>query len=215
MGSIGGQSNGGEYSLNQGALRILYSLVKDTIPALAADGFTQSNPAIVTATAAVSTTWPNKLGVLGGSVAFTRPDVGSNTVGGPPAFADVTSGSVTPVGLFINDALGNAFENTPAVASGKCPYIRGGSVGLKIYETEQQTTIGGGSVGTNITYNVGDKLFASVNGLLTNRWQDSYEAAFIDDAGGTPVVTDVTVMGVVLAPGSSTSVEMFIALKFI
>jgi hypothetical protein len=139
MGSIGGQSNGGEYSLNQGALRILYSLVKDTIPALAADGFTQSNPPVVTTAAAVSTTWPNKLGVLGGSVAFTRVDVGANTVGGP---VKVSSAFVNlrPVGLFINDALGNAFENTPAVASGKCPYIRGGSVGVKLYETQQQTT---------------------------------------------------------------------------
>ena len=213
MGSIGGQSNGGEYSLNQGALRILYSLVKDTIPALAADGFTQSNPPVVTTASAVSTTWPNKLGVLGGSVAFTRVDVGANTVGGPVKVSAAVV-NLRPVGLFINDALGNAFENTPAVASGKCPYIRGGSVGLKIYETEQQTTSGGGSVGDDLTYAVGDKLYASVNGLLTNRWQDSYEYGYLDIAG-SPSEPEITCMGIVLAPGSSTSVEMFIALKFI
>jgi hypothetical protein len=216
MGSIGGQSNGGEYSLNQGALRILYSLIKDTIPALAADGFTQSNPPVVDTTAAVSTTLGNKLGVLGGSVAFTRVDVGSNTVGGP-VLVDSEYVNLRPMGLFINDALGNAFENTPAVASGKAPYIRGGSVGLKIYETQQQTTTGGGSVGADLPYNVGDKLYASVNGLLTNRWQDSYEAQYIDQEGGagTAIEPDVTCMGVVLSAGSTTSTEMFLSLRFV
>ncbi len=215
MGSIGGQSNGGEYSLNQGALRILYSLIKDTIPALASDGFTQSNPPVVTTTSAVSTTLPNKLGVLGGSVAFTRVDVGSNTVGGP-VLVDSEYVNLRPMGLFINDALGNAFENTPAVASGKAPYIRGGSVGLKIYETQVQTTTGGGTVGDDLTsYAVGDKLYASVNGLLTNRWEDSYEAQYINQEGGTAIEPDVTCMGIVLAPGSTTSIEMFISLRFV
>lgn len=214
MGSIGGQSNGGEYSLNQGALRILYSLIKDTIPALASDGFTQSNPPVVETTVAVSTTLGNKLGVLGGSVAFTRVDVGSNTVGGP-VLVDSEYVNLRPMGLFINDALGNAFENTPAVASGKAPYIRGGSVGLKIYETQVQTTTGGGTVGDDLTYAVGDKLYASVNGLLTNRWEDSYEAQYINQEGGTAIEPDVTCMGIVLAPGSTTSIEMFISLRFV
>jgi hypothetical protein len=214
MGSIGGQSNGGEYSLNQGALRILYSLIKDTIPALASDGFTQSNPAIVETSSTVSTTLGNKLGVLGGSVAFTRPDVGSNTVGGPVAYGSVTSGRVTPVGLFINDALGNAFENTPAVASGKAPYIRGGSVGLKIYETQQLYDTGSGSAGDDLTYNVGDYLYASANGLLTNKIEDSYEWQAILADSGTAYSYDVTKMGVVLSPGSTTSTEMFVSLFF-
>lgn len=231
MGSIGAQESGP--GLNQGALRILYSLIKDTIAVLAPDGFTQSNPSIVTTASAVSTTLPStvKKGVLGGSVAFTRPDVGENTVGGAAQVSSAYVAGTRPHGLFINDALGNSFENTPAVASGKCPYLRGGSVGVKIYETDKQTTAlysagtwatTGATVGDPLTaYAVGDKLYASVNGLLTNRWEDSYEAQWIavattgSGASGSPRETDCTRMGTVLAPPSSESSEMFISLAFI
>jgi hypothetical protein len=228
MGSIGGQSSG-DFTLSSGALRILYSVVKDSIPALTADAFTQSNPPVVTAAAAVSTTLPAtvKKGVLGGSVAFTRNDEGENLVGGPTKVggvyysltlaggtAQVVSG-MKPVGLFINDALGNAYENTPGVASGKGPFLRGGSVGLKIYETERQTTTGGGVVGNDLTYNVGDRLYASVNGLVTNVWEDTYEAQAINAGGGTATEADCTRLGLVLAPPNATSTEMFLMLSFI
>lgn len=222
MGSIGGQASG-DFLLSSGALRILYSLIKDSIPVLADDAFTQSNPSAVTTAAARSTTLPAtvKNGVLGGSVAFTRPDVGENTVGG----AFLVGGSTytvgtRPLGLFINDAIGNEFENTPAVGSGKGPFLRGGSVGVKIYETELQTT-GAGSVGDDITYAVGDKLYASVNGLLTNVWQDSFEFQWIDGVSGSNpnanecLEPDVTRMGTVLAPPDAASSEMFVALSFI
>ncbi len=230
MGSIGAQESGP--GLNQGALRILYSLIKDTIPVLSSDGFEQSNPSVVTTASAVSTTLPSnvKRGVLGGSVAFTRPDVGENTVGGATLVSTAYVSKTRPLGLFINDALGNAFENQPAVGSGKCPFLRGGSAGVKIYETEIQTTAlysagtwatTGATVGASITYAVGDRLYASVNGLLTNRWEDSYEAQWIavdtvgSGASGSPRETDVTRMGTVLSPPDSASAEMFITLAFI
>jgi len=65
MGSIGGQSSG-DYLLNQGALRILYSVIKDSEAVLSPDGFTQNNPNVVTTTSAKSTTIPInvKRGVL-------------------------------------------------------------------------------------------------------------------------------------------------------
>ncbi len=158
MGSIGGQASG-DFLLNQGALRILYSVIKNSIPTLAADGFTQSNPPVVTTASAVSTVLPaanRKNGVLGGSVAFTRPDQGQNVVGGPIA---VPVSGMRPVGLFINDAEGNANENSPAVASGKAPYLcGGGAVGVKLYETDVQTTQDAGVVGTPLTYAGGDTL---------------------------------------------------------
>lgn len=230
MGSIGGQESGP--GLSQGALRILYSLIKDSIPALSSDAFTQANPSVVSTLAAVSTTLPAnvKRGVLGGSVAFTRPDVGENVVGGAALVSSAYVAKTRPLGLFINDAVGNAYENLPAVASGKGPYLRGGSVGVKIYETQKQTTnsflvgvIGSaGVVGTDLTYSVGDKLYASVNGLLTNDWTDSYEFAWITTAtsgsgaiGGLPREPDVTRMGTVLAPPDSESSEMFVSLAFI
>lgn len=219
MGSIGGQASG-DFLLSQGALRILYSVIKDSVSALADDGFTQSNPPVVTTTSAVSTTLPaagfRKSGVLGGSVAFVRPDKGQNIVGGAKTSPSV---GTRPLGLFINDAAGNAFENTPAPASGKCPYVRGGTVGLKLYETAVQTTVGGGVVGTALTYAVGDTLYASVNGYLTKRWQDSLETTWITTAlvGGADSASaaqnyDITKMGVVLAPGSAGSTEMFVYL---
>ncbi len=226
MGSIGGQESGP--GLNQGALRILYALIKDSIAVLSSDGFTQANPSVVTTPSAVSTTLPAnvKRGVLGGSVAFTRPDVGENTVGGAALVSAAYVAKTRPLGLFINDAVGNAYENLPAVASGKSPYLRGGAVGVKVYETAVQTTNSqngvAGVVGTALSYSVGDKLYASVNGLLTNRWADSYEYAWITAANiggatssGTAAEYDITRMGTVLAPPDSESSEMFVSLAFI
>jgi len=222
MGSIGGQASG-DFTLSQGALRILYSLVKDSISVLASDAFTQDNPNVVTTPAAVSTTLPAnvKKGVLGGSVAFTRPDVGQNTVGGAVLVAAAFVANTRPLGLFINDALGNSYENTPGVASGKGPHLRGGAVGLKVYETQAQTTVSGAAVGDPLTYAVGDRLYASVNGYITNLWQDSYECQWINTAAsgtgaaGACAEPDVTRMGVLLSPPDSSSVEMFFEAAFV
>jgi len=232
MGTIGGQASG-DFRLSQGALRILYSLIKDTIPSLAPDGLTQNNPNVVTTTSAKSTTLPSnvKKGVLGGSVAFIRPDIGPNVVGGAVQVASAYVKNTRPLGLFINDALGNAFENTPGIASGKGPFLRGGAGGSKIYETQVQTTLGaaqgippatsgksaGNAVGNALTYSNGDFLYGSVNGLLTNVWQDSYEAAWIQanalGSNATNVTeADVTRMGVVLSVPDSISTEMFFEL---
>lgn len=225
MGSIGGQASG-DFRLDNSALRILYSLIKDSIPTLASDGFTQSNPAVATDANQLSTALPVnvKKGVLGGSVAFTRPDVvGLGNVVGGPVNPDNNGGNfapgLRPLGLFINDAIGNAFENTPAVASGKCPFLRGGSCGVKVYET-QVLVDGGPSQGDPLTYKEGDFLYASLNGLLTNRWEDSYEAAWLTQENlgsnsGAAIEPDLTRMGVVLSPPDvNSSAEMFVALKF-
>lgn len=219
---IGGQASG-DFRLSQGALRILYSVTKDTITVLAPDGLLQSNPNVVTTPAsAKSTTIPVnvKKGVLGGSVAFTRPDIGANTTGGAVLVSSAYVLNTRPLGLFINDALGNAFENTPGVASGKGPFLRGGSVGVKLYETQIQTTVNGGVVGNALTaYAVGQFVYASVNGYLTNRWEDSYETQWITAASlggathsGAAQEYDVTRMGVVIAPPDATTGELFVAL---
>ena len=109
------------------------------------------------------------------------------------------------------------------MASGKGPYLRGGAVGLKIYETQQQTTVGGGSVGDPLTaYAVGDKLYASVNGYITNRWQDAYETQWITafslggaTSSGVAARYDVTCMGTLLSPPDANSAEMFFEAAFI
>jgi len=220
---IGGQGSG-DFRESQGALRILYSVVKDSIGVLASDAFTQLNPNVETLPAAVSTTLPAnvKRGVLGGSVAFTRPDQGSNVIGGAVVLAGpVYIQDVRPLGMFINDSLGNANENTPGVASGKGPVLRcGGSAGDKIYETDIQSVLGGGVVGNPLpAYVSGQFLYASVNGYLSNRWQDSYEAQWITALGlgsgvaGAAIEPDVTRMGVVIAPPDATSTELFFELR--
>ena len=75
---------------------------------------------------------------------------------------------VKPVGCFINNAAGNAFENTPGAASGKGPYVSAqGTFGNSLFETQILTTTGGGTAaGTALTYSVGNELIASVNGYL-------------------------------------------------
>jgi hypothetical protein len=230
MGSIGGQASG-DFKLSTSALRILYSLFKDSITELSPDGFTQNNPNVVTTAGSISTTIPVnvKKGVLGGSVAFTRPDIGENTTGGAVLVAAAYVVNTRPLGLFINDALGNAYENTPGPASGKGPFLRGGSCGVKLYETQKVTAsavsgghwaASGGTVGTALVYSPGQKLYASVNGYLTNDWTDSYEAQWLAAGGlgssattGYPIEPDVTRMGTVLAQPDSTSTEMFLELN--
>lgn len=229
MGSIGGQASG-DFKLSSSSLRILYSLIKDSITTLSPDGFTQSNPNVVTTASAKSTTIPVnvKKGVLSGSVAFTRPDIGENTVGGAVLVSSAYVVNTRPLGLFINDAAGNSYENTPGPASGKGPFLRGGAAGNKLYETQKQTTnsvsgghlsTSGGTVGTSLVYSPGQFLYASVNGYLTNDWTDSYEAQWIAAAAtgssassGLPIEPDVTRIGVVLAQPDATSTEMFLEL---
>lgn len=214
--SIGGQSSG-DFRLSSGALRLLYTVTKDTTNVLAADSFTQSNPNVVTTSANKSTTLPAnvKRGVLGGSVAFTRPDVGANMIGGAVLVASAYVAKTRPLGLFVNDSLGNSFENTPGPGSGKGPFTRGGTVGVKVYETQQQV-----GASTALVYSNGDFLYASVNGYLTNRWQDSYEAQWIttaatgSGAAGAAIEPDVTRMGVVTSPPDSTTGELFCVLFY-
>ncbi len=211
---IGGQSN--VSGASPSALRILYSLNKDSIPTLAPDGLLQSNPPVVTGGGHDSTTLPVnvKRGVLGGSVAFIRPDIGANVCGGPVLDGSDYIPNTRPLGLFLNDAAGNAYENTPAPASGKCPYLRGGTVGVKVYETNQQLG-GAGDLG----WAVGQRVYASVNGYATNRWQDSYEFQWIDGESGSGsadacIEPDVTCLGTVLSIFDSSSTELFIELKY-
>lgn len=173
MAGLTGQASGG-WTESSSALRILYVGVRNSIGNLTDDSFTQTNPPIITTAGTVSES-PGALtevfGVLSGSVAFTRPDAGSNFIGGPTKTAMTLPASVTqvlPVGCFINNAAGNAYENLPASASGKGPYVSGmGTYGSRLFETQVLVTTNGGTVaGTDLTYVAGMKLVASQNGYL-------------------------------------------------
>ena len=146
------------------------------------------------------------LGVLSGSIAFARPDAGSNQIGGPAA-----ANGVQPIGCFINNAKGNAFENTPGVASGKGPYVSAqGTYANALFETFDLSDALGG---TAITYTTGDSLVASVNGYLTNisDSDNSHCAKLVADVAITLGLlnsdTDVLI-GVLKMPADSTQDEL-------
>ena len=118
--------------------------------------------------------------------------------------------SVQPLGIFLNDSIGNAFENTPGVASGRGPYVcgNGSTLGLTLYETKYQTTNDGKVVGNDISpgYTPGDKVYASVNGLVTNVPHDSYEY----NVAGNPAPT---LIGIVKVAPDANSALLVIDLR--
>lgn len=179
--AIPGQASGG-FTESSSALRIFYVGHRNSLAAeLTTDGFTQQNPPIETTSGTVTDQLgaAPKRGVLSASVAFTRPDVASQRVGGPrPTESSPTDGWVRPVGLFINDADGNEFENTPAEASDQAPYVSSqGTMGARLFETQVLGGTGSGttsgSQGDDLVYATGQYLFASRNGYLTSAHSSS------------------------------------------
>jgi hypothetical protein len=193
---LGGQSSG-DFRETSGRVQLLHVVTRNSVGSLTPDAFTQANPPVVTGYRSTTLANVTKVGVLGGTVAFTRPDYANGYHGGPVAPGAVYNAALKPLGIFLNDAVGNAFENTPGVASGKGPYVHGtGScVGVSVYETKNQGT------GATLSpwYATGDNVYASVNGLLTNLLADAYEM----HVGGA---TSATVIGVVkVAPDANNS----------
>jgi hypothetical protein len=134
------------------ALTILIRTQLNSIPVLSDECYTKQNYGVNTNTT-LSVNTPR--GVLGGSVA------------GISAGLDYTAVPCTdelrPIGLFVNDAAGAAFENSPAVASGKVAVIKGqASVEVDVYETRNAAD------SADLTYAVGDLLYSSAQGFLTN-----------------------------------------------
>jgi len=154
------------------ALTILIRTQLNSIPVLSDACFTKQNYGVNTNTT-LSVNTPR--GVLGGSVAGCSPGLDYTAV--------PCTDELPPIGLFVNDAAGAAFENSPAVASGKVAVIKGqASVEVDVYETKN-------ALGTaDLTYAVGNKLYCSAQGLLTNE-----------------VSTDGTVIGLVTKAPSVSS----------
>jgi len=192
--AIGGQGSG-DFKETSARVQIFHVVTRNSLGLLTPDAFTQSNPPVVTGQVSTTLASISKVGVLGGTVAFTRPDYGNNFHGGAVKPGGSYSTGLKPLGIYINDALGNAYENTPGVASGRGPYLcgSGSCLGLSVYETKSQIT-----PGTTITYQPGNLVYASVNGLLTNILADAYEQ---NASSGT-----ATIMGVVkVAPDANSS----------
>lgn len=200
---INGQASG-DFTESSSALRILYVGHRNSFAAdLTTDAFTQTNPPIVATNVSTTLSSTPKYGVLSGSVAFTRPDGGQGYIGGPLAAAPA-SGALTPLGFFINDAVGNAYENTPGPASGKGPYVSAqGTMGSQLYETQNLDS------GADLTYAPGDKIVASLNGYITNvdDQLNAVESAFAAADGSG------TVLGIVKIAPDSTLAEILFDLR--
>ena len=128
------------------SLTILIRTQLDSIPVLSDDCFTKQNfGANAGGNATLSINTPR--GILGGSIAAISPGLDYTVV--PCNLV------LRPVGLFVNDAAGAAFENSPAVASGKVAVIKGlPSVEVDVYETVDPQAV-------DIVYVVGNLLYSS------------------------------------------------------
>lgn len=196
-----GQASGG-FTESSSSLRLLHVGVRNTVGVLTDDAFTQTNPPVVSTAGTVSSNVPTTvLGVLGGSVAFSRPDAGSNLVGGNVEGLAVATQEtfVRPLGVFLNNANGRPFENLPAQASGKGPYVSAqGTYANALFETQALATDGGDiAEGADLTYIVGAELIASRNGYLMPRTTL--------DAAGAISTLDISVISAEVEHGLSAS----------
>jgi hypothetical protein len=202
--SLLGQASGG-FTQSNSALRILHVGVRNTVGQLTADSFTQTNPPVIT-TAGTKTTasgfTAGVLGVLSGSIAFARNDEGEYFHGGPTA-SDPANVNEKPLGVFINTAVGLAFTNQPGVASNRGPYVSAqGTYGNSLYETQVLT---GDDIGDTLQYTIGDELFASLNGYLTNSIAgDRHDA----DHGSGPAAGGSWTIGILTVSSDTSSDEL-------
>lgn len=132
------------------ALRILFPGDRNSLSTLAPGAFTRQNFGAAGCTSdRITADSPD--GVLAGMVAMYSDNYE----------VDICT-THAPVGIFLNDAAGSPFENTPAVASGKITVMRSmGSYETDIYETRNEADT------LDVTYTAGDLLYASDFGLLT------------------------------------------------
>lgn len=175
------------------SLNILYVGHRVALGALTNAAFTKSNatgnPQLVNNQTLIQ--YQDISGVLGGSVAAA---VGSGLIG--PAGAAGDSDAV--VGIFINNAAGNPFENSPAAASGNGPYVSGmGVYDTDVFETQDVS-------GNPITLpQVGEKLYSSQNGFLTT----------VRGLSGGTAPAGSTVVGIVLVAPTGSDMMMRFELR--
>jgi hypothetical protein len=201
-----GQASGA-FTESSSALRILHVGIRNTVGVLTADSFTQTNPP-VTAVGQSTQVDGSLLGVLSGSICLSRGDAGggSNFVGGPSGGGLGPSSVV--LGVFINSANGNSFENLPGSASGKGPYVSSqGTYGNSLFETND---INGGGA---LVYTTGDGLFASQNCYLTNvtAANNTHEATEMSGLQSTVLGAKGaanTVVGILKMPADATQNEL-------
>lgn len=145
---------------------------------------TQSNTPTVGDTNTLITADTPK-GVLGGSLAGI---VGDNIAG--------KANPARPIGWVVNNAQGDPFDNSPAVASEMLVFHinPNGLMEIDIYETCLEGTA------TPLVYAVDDELYTSQNGLATN-----------EAPGGNAV--DTNIIGHVMRVPTATNPKMLVQSK--
>ncbi len=208
--AIGGQSSG-DFRETSARVQLLHVVTRNAVGVLTPDAFTQLNPPSGVAEVSTTLATITKVGVLGGTYCFTRPDYGNGFQGGPPLYTGSASTGAVPLGIFLNDAIGNAYENTPGVASGRGPYVSGsgGCVGNSLYETKVQLSSGGGTPGNALTYAAGNRLYVSINGLVTNQQPDAYELNTTGSYAAFPTKLVSTAGIVKVAPDANSSLLVY------
>lgn len=154
------------------ALRILYPGDRNALSTLASGAFTRQNYGAVGMTSArITADTPD--GALGGMVANYSDNYET----------DICGAQTQAVGIYLNDAAGEPFENTPAVASGKVTMLTSmGSYETDIYETRNEANA------EDLVYAAGDLLYCSKNGLITkDSASNSYVVGVVAKA---PTATD-------------------------
>lgn len=151
--------------------------MRDTLAVLRTSDFTRRNVRYTGsgfATAPLGADFPN--GQLGGHITV---HTGSFEVGVKSGFLEVDE---IPIGMFINDAAGSPFENTPAVGSGKSPFVSGNGsvVEVDIFETANSTAA------LSVPYIAGALLYGSDNGLATTEGLSSFILGTVYRPPGTP-----------------------------
>ena len=175
-------------------VEVLYRQTYNTLGAITTAGLTQDNKVgndQKVNNSRLSANTPK--GILAGSVVAV---VGEGQIG--PCAGDSTTTFDMAVGIAVNNALGNPFESSSAVASQKVVYAHGTGTVIRtdIYEIVEAD----GS--TPVQYAFGDKLYASQNGLLINAaGLQSGAAAF------------GTVIGILLQKPTATDLFMTVQLR--
>jgi hypothetical protein len=173
-------------------IEVLYRQTYNTYGQITAVGLTQDNRIGNTQkTGNTRLTAGTPKGILAGSVVAVAGDglIGPCT--------DMTTAFDKAVGIAVNNALGNPYESSSAVASNKVVYAHGTGTVIRtdIYETVNPW-------GVDVPYNAGDKMYPSRNGLLTN-------AAGLDTTGAS----NCTLIGILLQKPSATDPYMAVQLR--
>lgn len=141
-------------------LIIKYPGNRNSLYSLSAAGFTRPNTATEAGRTLGRIPANAPTGALGGMFAAMSGNyevsiADDNTVSGHPQ----------PIGIFLNDAAGVAYENTPAIASGKLTVMTGpGSYETDLYETVKEDDTALAVAWANA---LGLPLYVSDFGLLT------------------------------------------------